>query len=341
MRYLIVKTSAFGDIIHTYKALEYLKQIDPSCQIDWVVESRMATLVKSHPLISKCIEIDTKGWRKDFISSATRKEIAKSLKTLREEKYDALFDFQGNIKSALITFFARANDKVGFGTKTASELIATIFYTKRFDPPLGLKVSDENFFLVKSYFKIEAEPRSARLLFLNEKLPVYKPGWLIAPGSNWKNKQLTKETMIAFLDRCTHSYNNPHLIFLCGTPKEKEQAEEFVLHFPGSEILYKPSLSLLQHIMSRMEIVISMDSLPLHLAATAGCKTFSFFGPSSSQKYNPLGIIHGTFQGSCPYGETFDRRCKKLRTCPTGACLRNQSVDTLFSSFQTWFRANS
>ncbi len=336
MRYLIVKTSAFGDIIHSYCVLEYLKQLDPTCEVDWVAEKRMSSLVKSHPLVSRCIEVDTKKWREHPFSRATWQEIRATIKELRTTHYDAVFDLQGNIKSSFITLAAKAKDKVGYGFKTAREGIGSFGYTKRFDHPLGKSVQCDYLYLVERYFDKTLPIKSTALLRNTEALPSLDATWMVAPGSNWKNKQLTKETLIAFLDRCKDHYK-PTYVFLSGTIEEKALAEELSNHFPGSHILYKPGLPLLQHIMANMELVLSMDSLPLHLAGATGIKTFSFFGPTSPQKYRPEGPQHGSFFGTCPYGQTFERRCPKLRSCPTGACLQEASPDAIFSSFQSWF----
>ncbi|MCE5294980.1 MAG: glycosyltransferase family 9 protein [Chlamydiales bacterium] len=334
MRYLIVKTSAFGDIIHAYSALEFLKQVDPDCQIDWVVEKRMSSLVKAHPHVTTCIELDTKKWRSNIRGSWG--EMKQVRKALQNEYYDAVFDLQGNIKSGLVTFLARAEHKVGFGFKTAPESISACVYNKRYNPPKGQNVRSDYLFLLESYFGKKATTSSFTQLITNDPIPQIKGNWLIAPGSNWINKQLTIDTLVAFLELCKDAYK-PNFVFLCGSEQELIQAQNLVQKFPGSEILYKPSLPTLQHIMSHMQLAITMDSLPLHLAATANLATFSFFGPSSSQKYNPLGVIHGTFQGPCHYGITFNKRCPKLRTCPTGACLRETNPQDLFTAFQTWF----
>lgn len=335
MRYLIVKTSAFGDIIHAYGVLEFLKQLDPTCSVDWVVEKRMSALVKNHPLVDRTIEVDTKKWRSNLFTKATKQEIAATTAELKKESYDAVFDLQGNIKSAIITFLARSKNKIGFGFKTAPESISALSYTHRYNPPVCQNIRSDYLFLPESYFAKKNNITLSTLLTVEQAVPVLQANWLIAPGSNWINKQLTYPALTAFLQLCKLAYK-PKYVFLCGSESEHSAAQELVQAFPGSEILYKPTLPVLQHIMSSMQLVISMDSLPLHLAATASCPTYSFFGPSSSQKYNPLGIIHGAFQGPCPYGQTFERRCPKLRTCPTGACLREVSPQTLFAAFQSW-----
>jgi heptosyltransferase-1 len=121
---------------------------------------------------------------------------------------------------------------------------------------------------------------------------------------------------------------------------EKKEAEMLQGHFANAKMCYRPSYGLLQHIMQKCAMIISVDSFSLHLAATCNTKTFSIFGPSSSAKYAPIGFQHKSVQGSCPYGQTFDKRCKKLRTCPTGACMHDLDPDLLFESFCCFFETS-
>ena len=97
------------------------------------------------------------------------------------------------------------------------------------------------------------------------------------------------------------------------------------------------SLPLWQHFMYLVDGVISVDSAALHLCGTTTTPSFSLFGPSSALAYRPLGSKHDAFQGTCPYGTTFDKRCPSLRTCETGACLKEVSPDVLFGQFQQFW----
>ena len=340
MHFLIVKMSAFGDIVHSYPVLAFLKECFPDCKIDWVVEKRMAQLVSSHPFIDRVIPVDFNGFKKNISNRRQLKEFCSALSHLRQTKYDALFDLQGNCKSAFVSFLARAKHKVGFGFKTASEWLHPFVMTHRYNPPAGLNVRYESLYLVEQYLGKKVQViNGAVSLELDDASVVtsYQNGsWLICPGSNWPNKKLTEKTLIGFLQQIQQKYN-AKFVFLCGTVDEKREAERLVAAFTGATILEKPSLSALQHIMALSKVVISMDSLPLHLAATSSTPTFSIFGPSSSQKYGPLGLQHAVFQGSCPYGKTFERRCPILRTCSTGACMHNIDSNELFDRFSQFY----
>ena len=123
-----------------------------------------------------------------------------------------------------------------------------------------------------------------------------------------------------------------------GNPTEKEIAEELVVALPQQcSLINKVSLPSLQNLMTQVDLVLAMDSLPLHLAGTTTTPTYSIFGASSANKYKPVGERHEAFQGSCPYGKKFERRCNILRKCKTGACIKQLEGRQLFDHFNAWW----
>ena len=85
--------------------------------------------------------------------------------------------------------------------------------------------------------------------------------------------------------------------------------------------------------MDRMDLVLCVDSGPLYLAATTTTKTFSIFGPSSAHIYKPSGSNHNAFQNGCPHNILFVKRCPILRTCKTGACMKETCPSSLINFF--------
>jgi heptosyltransferase I len=346
MRYLIVKTSAFGDVVQAFPVLQYLKSVAPDCEISWVVEKKIAHLVRAHPLVDHVIEVDAKEWKKKLLLFSTWRAIFGFIKHLRNQKYEAVFDLQGNIKSALITLFTKAKAKVGFGWKSAPERVGSIFLNVRANPPKGQNIRRDYLFLVQSYFhdfttrpceKLQftlSEEEEA--LFYEMQVKLSANSWMICPHSIWRNKRLPKQRVEEFLKEVEARYG-PQFVFLAGSLSESERAYELESLFPSSLVLDRLPLPVVQHLMATVQLVVSVDSLPLHLAGTTNTPTFSLFGPSKSCKYRPLGNQHFSFQGSCPYGRTFEKRCPILRTCPTGSCLRDVPSKTLFAAFSSWW----
>jgi heptosyltransferase-1 len=325
MQFLIIKTSAFGDIVHAYPVIHFLKEHYKECQIDWVVEERMKELVTSHPLVDTVITINSKG---------SKLWPYEAYKKLKDKRYDVLFDLQGNCKSALIRMCAHAKEKVGFGFKSAPEAISSIGLDLRINVPKGQNIRLDYLCIAQSYAGVKKPACFESMLKSpSQAIGFTKDVWLICPGSRWPNKKLPKETLSLFLQQCQKRFGCS-FVFLAGSDSEREEARFLSKQcINEAVVLDRPSMSLLQQAMNHAKLVIAMDSLPLHLAATTKTPTFSVFGASSGAKYAPVGAQHGYVQGTCPYGQTFEKRCKLLRTCKTGACIREMSADALFSQF--------
>lgn len=351
---LLIKTSSLGDIVHIYPVVDFLRKKFPAAQIDWVVEAPFADIVKSHPAINRVITPSTKSWRKSLFNNATINSIRHFRNELRREHYDAIFDLQGNIKSGLILSQARSTCKIGFGKKTVPEWPNLLFTNHRINPSKKNNIRQDYLSIVATYFNelpvgtsllgtknvcLKITPEEETLIYNIGKAhtDLNVPTVMVCPGSAWRNKQLTNETLKGFL-LLLRDYLKCHFLFIWGTDEEKKSVDQLHLDFvSGSLVVDKMNLPMLQNLMARSALVIAVDSLPLHLAGTTSTPTFSVFGASSAMKYKPPGESHFALQGECPYGRTFEKRCPVLRTCPTGACIRSMGAQEVFKAFKFWW----
>ncbi|WP_369412267.1 hypothetical protein [Geotalea toluenoxydans] len=76
MRVLIVKMSAMGDIIHALPVLDYLHNVSPGIEIDWLVEEPFLDVVDGNPQIAMIHTARSRAWRKSPFSSRTFSETA-------------------------------------------------------------------------------------------------------------------------------------------------------------------------------------------------------------------------------------------------------------------------
>lgn len=350
MRILIVKTSSLGDIVHAFPVVEWLRARFPHAKIDWVAEKAGAALLHAHSGIDNVLTIDTKRWRRNIFRVATWKEILLCLRTLRLTKYDVLFDLQGNTKSGFFTKCAHAQTKVGFGRSNVREWPNLLVTNRKIQCPIGINIRETNLFLCRSFYGQEennvAFARSLRLTKEEEErkkqiLSKFSEGaiLMICPGSRWENKRLHDTSWIEFLRGIRQNTNMQFCLIYSGD-EEKERIKKIASSFPSSSVIVGDlTLPLWQGLMAEVQGVIAVDSVGLHLAATSGAPTFSVFGPSSADVYAPQGILHTSVQGKCPYNQNFRIRCPKLRDCPTGACIKDISSDTLIARFQEWWSA--
>lgn len=349
MKILIVKTSSLGDILQSFPLIPYLKELFPHAQIDWVVEKPFSGLVEAHPSIHRTLAVKTKSWRQAFWKKEQRQEILSLIKALRSETYDLVFDLQGNSKSAIITALAKSRQKIGFGKKTVAEWPNLLVTNIKYNPPQNQNIREDYLFLAQSHFKDFSTYSKPLILKTTEeerlaidhmfKDPTLQTTLrvIVCPGSAWTNKQVTEATLSDFLLKIQKKWN-ASFIFVWGNADEMKFSEKLKEGFPGKALLaLKMSLAALQAAMSQADLVIAMDSLPLHLAGTTGTPTYAVFGSSSAKKYNPNATQNRAFQGSCPFGETFNKRCKILRTCKTGSCIKDISSNSLFEDFDSWW----
>src|SRR5579872_124123 len=121
MNILIVRTSSLGDIIQTFAVLDYLRIRFPDAEIDWAVEEKFQNVVSKHPYVRKTFPIDMNSLKKGWMRGSAWKGVIQGIRHLRQEKYDFVFDLQGNCKSGVITFISRSKLKVGFGLRSVRE----------------------------------------------------------------------------------------------------------------------------------------------------------------------------------------------------------------------------
>ena len=107
MRVLIVKLSSLGDVVHTMPVVHDIRAAHPDALIDWAVEPGFAPLVRRIDGIHSSIECALRRWRKAWWSRAVHDEWRLFRDALRGERYDAIIDFQGLTKSALVARLAR------------------------------------------------------------------------------------------------------------------------------------------------------------------------------------------------------------------------------------------
>ena len=343
MKVLIVKTSALGDIIQAFGVLNYLHDRFPGIEVDWVVESSLQSIVAAHPLVRTAIAVNTKSMRKKWSWSS----FSQTVKLLRKERYDVLFDLQKNMKSGLISAFSRSAVKVGFGFKTVREWPNVLATNKRFNLPIDANIRLQYLGLLQKYFgddktssqssvqfRIQQEEKTkvASILQVSSHTKI-----MVCPGSKWINKQLPVETMTAFLLQIQSHYGADFYL-MWGDAEEKAYCEQ-IQKKTGGVVVDRLSIPAWQNLMCCMDLVIAVDSSALHLSATTGTRSFSLFGPTSPDVFKPIGEAHFAMQGSCPYGKTFIKACPVLRTCSTGACIRHLSAEKIFKEFSPWWES--
>jgi len=294
-RFLIVRLSSIGDIVHALPAAGALAETFPQAEIHWVVERRHALLLQGNPHLQHIVVLDTLEWRNRLTTSATWQEIRNGVSDLRRTSYDAALDFQGLWKSAVVAWLSRARERIGFAKRWLREPSAGVLYTQRVSPPEGVHVVKENLALVERLGARTQSwqfplPRNAEDdAYVGKELATLNSGKFIIvnPGGGWPSKCWSPENYAALIRHLAGARRDQ--ILLTGSPSE-EPLIAGILQSAGALCARYFPTTLVQFIAlaRRARLFIGTDTGPLHLAAAVGTPIVGIYGPTDPVRNGPF-----------------------------------------------------
>jgi lipopolysaccharide heptosyltransferase I len=322
----IIRLSALGDIVHTLPAFQALRRSYPGARISWIAEPAGAALLANFPGIDQVIPFELKS---------RRGLTAKFLYLLRfrrrwRRKFGLVLDFQGLIKSALLAFLL-GGTRLGFGRRNAREPLAAIFYSRRASVfPEQRHVIHKNLHLLSllgiaaatvEYPQREWAPSPQLAAYLERE--GLADGWIVLNvGGGWPSKLLSAAQ---WLQIATGLKDGPARMMLWGNEQEKTIAAE-VAQRSGAHLAPFMGFGDLIFFIARARLVISGDTLALHLADMTRTPAVGVFGPSSPERNGPL------LAASRVVCRRLDCSFCYRRKCGTMACLKSIETEAIIQA---------
>jgi heptosyltransferase I len=282
-RFLLLRMSSLGDIIHALPAASALRESFPEAQIDWLVDPRWEPLLAGNPALNQVIAFD----RDRLIGVPGR------LRDLRSAGYTCVLDFQALYRSALIGYASGARQRIGFDRQYAREGLASILYTQEVHPQ-GLHKVDHNLSLVEAagarrrYVKFPLHVSSDADARIQERLAQagVTEFYALSPGGGWVSKCWPAERY-GHLHRELARRHGWRGIVSFG-PGERDLAER-VLQAAGepAPILLEMDLRELMALLRRAKFFVGADTGPLHLASALGTPVVGVYGPTEPARNGP------------------------------------------------------
>ncbi len=329
MKILIIKLSALGDVIHALPVLRYINQVEPEAQIDWLVEEDFSSLFAAHPLINQVLCVNTRIWRKlSYIRmlSAFRNFVQE----LRLQRYDYVFDLQGNSKSGMFTLVSSASKKYGFSLSQVREwpnVLAT-----RYRVPLG---SAEQHVAKRALAVVRAALPGGGDVPLSGPLPIdaelkaqvdiklQKYGLdrsriiILHYGTTWQ----TKLWNLSFWQQLAvklQRRSDIGLILTWGNDAELQAAIKIQRKTQGQAVIWsRGSLPELAALLARADLVVGGDTGPVHIAAAVGTPTVSIYRATDALRNGPEGASHIRLQAPMPCTKCLRKKCEYDAQCST------------------------
>ncbi len=332
---LIVKLSSFGDLMHTLPAVSYLRGLLPDAQIDWVADKSFENVLSGVEELDNVIPIELRqtGFRPFKLI-----RLFKNIKTrLRATNYDLAIDFQGLVKSGLVTWLSGATVRAGFSRATAREDFASVFYNHEFHiAEMGHNIILKNLLIAQSVavnvLGLNLEEDVTRKYRETYPLPTFKKSKKTAVNILKKSGLKAGEKYIIFHTGASTSAKVPSPekaaaicdlisgetgleIVLIGRGADLAFAEEIRSLCESSKpVITETDFEELRELIRGSEIYIGGDSGPLHFAGVLGARTVALFGPTDYRRNAPYGRGHVAVSGDVECRKTSCwKRCRNIK----------------------------
>jgi heptosyltransferase-1 len=322
MRIVLVRLSAFGDIVHTWPLACALREAQPRLILSWVVEEPFRPLVEGHPAVDQIVTTRTRQWRRRPWSAETRAEIAALKRRLHELQPDVALDPQGVLKSAFVTRWTGAPRRVGLARPWRRERLPGLAYTETIcGAAAGSHVVDTNLRILRAVDTPPSPRRPPDGAWLLERVDHRFPAgeWsapyaVVLPGTGGAHKDVAVQTL-AEVSREISAALDLDVVLVWGPGEESRAAA--VAEAGGKRVRLAPSTDLdeLAAVLGGASLVVGGDTGPVHLAASFGVPTVAVFLASDWRRNGPLGprtaVVSGA--GESPAGPSGSARALPLR----------------------------
>ena len=324
IKILIIRLSALGDIVHSFPALQYLNSrleefLGDNFEIDFLINRGFKDLLFDQVYINRIYSLPNKK-----LSTLIR--VGPEIKS---ENYDYVIDFQGLIKSSLFSLLSQAQT-IGFAKPR--EAPAAWFYTHKLENysimEPGKHVIEHNFKLANFALEkilsenLPSDKTMPKLDYIHKKpLRPYKlkqtKKIVLIPCTTWESKFWQKENWVDLTERLAMRFDQAK-IYMTGTLKEKDYLEAIRYELAASthsrtELVLDKSLIGLKQFFTDADLVIGVDTGPLHLAVdtlfnSESSHIIGIYGPSSASRSGPYSF------SALSYDEMFHTKASHKRT---------------------------
>jgi heptosyltransferase I len=276
---LIIKPSSLADIVHGLQVATSIKAQLDDVRISWIVRDIYAPIVRACSAVDHVHVFQRAGGAKGFL---------KLVREVRKTSFDYVFDFQGLLRTGLMTSRVKAKTKVG---RSDAREMSGMFYDEKVPlPPEGRKSHALDILLqfcpvLGAKAELKGTLKFREVDALNLKFADGRGGSrpiVMFPDSRRAEKRWTGFKQLTELILRT---DRSRKVIWAGTGYVPDRGSFLPAQFLN--LTGNTSLVSLPALIKRADWVISNDSGPMHLAAALGVRTVGIFGPTDPRVCGP------------------------------------------------------
>lgn len=278
----ILRLSAIGDVCHTLAVVQAIQRHYPNAQISWIIGKTESALMKDIPNVT-LIPYDKKnGW----------KEIFTIWQELSDKRFDFLLNLQTAFRASILSLGIKADKKIGFNRDRAREM-QWLFTNQKVEMTDSPHVLDGQMMFAKAIGVTDLSvdwhlPVSDDdLNYARQLIDLSRKNILIAPCSSKKEKDWSAER---YVEIAAWLIEQNFSVIIAGSPSayEIETANKIQQLVPNCRnIAGKTNLKQLTAVIRNVDLVISSDSGPAHIATTQHTAVIGLYAIHNPRRTGP------------------------------------------------------
>ena len=295
---LLIKPDHLGDLLLATPALHALRRALPAARITALVGPWAATMWQNLAEIDELETLPFPGFDRSGPKPMLLAPYLLLLRTayrLRAQSYDAALILRDDHWwGAALALLAGIPQRIGFAHPLCTPFLSTVLpYRPR------QHVTHQALEIVAALTGVPAVSGPLRYtpthaaqewatVWIQQQLKPNEHLIIIHPGTGGFTKHWLHSHWITLI----HGLNQPgRRILLTGSPNEAEKLAAIVAAAPPGLLALSQELTIdrLAALLGRANLVIGVDSGPLHIAVSQGVPTLHLFGPSDPLRFGPWG----------------------------------------------------
>jgi ADP-heptose:LPS heptosyltransferase len=336
-RILLLRLERIGDLLMALPAIADVRAFAPRAGIDLVVGSWNRELASAIPSVSSVKVIDA-AWLARDGGGLGVPALLRAARRWRREHYDLAINFEPDVRSNLLLAAAGASWTAGFSSGGGGPLLdAALEYD------IHAHTTDNARRLVESVFERTANPRderalnvpaAARAVAARRLAGVHGPLVGVHVSGGRAIKQWEPERFAAVARQVSAAVGAT--IVLTGSPGDRALVDLVAAALPAGRVIdVSGDLDLLgvAAILERLDLLLTGDTGPMHLAVAVGTPVLAVFGPSDPARYAPRGPRDRVVRVDLPCSP-----CNRIRLPParcvghTPDCLASVTTESVFTA---------
>lgn len=286
-RFLVIRLTALGDVVLAEPVARTLRLAFPGAEVDLLTEARHAAAFRDRAGFDRVIGYDRRG------EHAGWRGMSRLIRSLPVPRYDVIVDLQGKLRTRVFAARVPAGRRVTMSKRTLAGAVRSLFGN---DPPIDDRHTVDLYLAALAPLGAGPGDRRPRLTAPSTGREVQARLQIgLGIGTTHPTKRWPPERFGALGHRLAAELPNP-CFFPIGGPGDRVLIDQVRAALPAGRVTALDVASLdvsgLTELISKLDLLITVDSGPAHLAAALDVPTVVLFGPTSPRRWGPIGDAH-------------------------------------------------